>query len=115
MFRDKRSEIAEMAMEVVDSARTPREMRDAEALLEGLVAEHGRYDLLVGAIEEISRRILYTECGKGEEEMLTHQEEDALRRIARENSPMQVVNPGQARPSDESFHAEGSHLERLIQ
>jgi hypothetical protein len=48
--------------------------------------------------------------------MLTAREEQILREVARDNTPMQVVNPGGGQGnSGETFHEEGKHLERLIQ
>lgn len=64
-----RDSLAEMLMGLVDGARTLREMREAEALCEELMAEHGRHFLVVGAVEELSRRILYEEVGEQGEEM----------------------------------------------
>ena len=114
MFRDSRAEIAEMVMGLVDSARTLGEMRDAEAFLEEVKAGHGPYDLVVGGIEEISRRILYMEVGQGEEKMaLTQQEEDVLRRVARDNTPMKAVNPG-AHDTTGTAASEGAHLDGLV-
>ncbi len=95
MSRETFAALAEAMMDLVDSAKTLREMREAEALCEEMTAEHGRHPLVTGAIEEISRRILHEECGEqGEERMaLTQQEESTLRRVAAENTPMRVLNP----------------------
>jgi hypothetical protein len=45
---------------------------------------------------------------------LSKSEEDVLKRLARENTPMQIVNPQPASIDNESASAAGRHVDRLL-